>query len=235
MDQTQQRAQAATSYLKQPLTLGCDIQRAFHDWHWFQDNPDDQKMPAIQPINGLPTYSSPEEYQSIVASTPNSFSDIPPVLRHKEENVIVAIDPPLSSELSGDDDLKGTLYVLTRWDCFFIYFHFLHSTHLHSVLVFMSASGRGFQVEYPSITLHAVSRAGTRPCIYCQLDESTPGQNTDSEDTNMSELTIIPADPESCMFISYSRCEFSSDNIYFFLSSGSHLRSSIVLCIVTPR
>lgn len=70
-------------------------------------------MPAIQPINALPTYSSPEEYQSIVASTPRSFSDIPPVLRHKEENVTVAIDPPLSPGLSGDD-LKGTLYVLTR-------------------------------------------------------------------------------------------------------------------------
>ncbi len=70
-------------------------------------------MPAIQPINTLPAYSSPEEYQSIVASTPDSFSDIPPVLRHKEENVTVTVDPPLPPEFSGDE-LKGTLYVLTR-------------------------------------------------------------------------------------------------------------------------
>jgi len=146
-------------------------------------------MPAIQPINALPASCSPEEYDSIVASTPDSFSDIPPVLRHKEENVTVVIEPPLSPEFSVDD-LKGTLYVLT------------------SVLVFMSTSGRGFQVEYPSITLHAVSRAETGPCIYCQLDESTPGQSTEGEDTNMSEFSIIPANPGSleAIFEALSSC-----------------------------
>ena len=37
----------------------------------------------------------------------------------------------------------------------------------------MSKSGKGFQIEYPSITLHAVSKGDTSPSIYCQLDESS--------------------------------------------------------------
>ncbi len=65
----------------------------------------------------------------------------------------------------------------------------------------MSASGRGFQVEYPSITLHAVSRAESGPCIYCQLDESNPGQSAEGEDSKMSELSLIPTNPGSCTFI----------------------------------
>lgn len=67
----------------------------------------------------------------------------------------------------------------------------------------MATSGRGIQVEYPVITLHAVSRADSRPSIYCQLDESAgiaeqdvePGNEED--DTPMRELSIVPKDAES--------------------------------------
>lgn len=69
-------------------------------------------MPAIQPVTAVPVFVAQDEYASIVASTPNSFSDIPAVIKHKEENVTVAVDPSLPGLL--DDDLKGTLYVLTR-------------------------------------------------------------------------------------------------------------------------
>lgn len=69
-------------------------------------------MPAIQQITTLPAFVSQEEYASIVASTPNSFNDIPPVIQHREENVTIILDPPLP-EFSGDE-LKGSLYVLTR-------------------------------------------------------------------------------------------------------------------------
>ena len=63
----------------------------------------------------------------------------------------------------------------------------------------MSSTGRGFQVKYPAITLHAISR-GDRPSIYCQLDETDHGSPPDeaSEDaTEMRELTIVPQDPAS--------------------------------------
>ncbi|EKM78651.1 hypothetical protein AGABI1DRAFT_114261, partial [Agaricus bisporus var. burnettii JB137-S8] len=96
-------------------------------------------------ISSLPAFVSREQHTSIVASTPSSFNDIPPIVQHQEENVTVVLDPPLS-EFSGDD-LKGSLYVLT------------------SALVFFSIKGRGFQVEYPSITLHAVSRGESGPSI----------------------------------------------------------------------
>jgi hypothetical protein len=63
-----------------------------------------------------------------------------------------------------------------------------------SVLVFFSTTGRGFQVEYPSITLHAVSRTESGPCIYCQLDETPTGDRdeNDEDESPMRELKIIP-------------------------------------------
>ncbi|KZT06114.1 uncharacterized protein LAESUDRAFT_726336 [Laetiporus sulphureus 93-53] len=132
-------------------------------------------------ITTLPAFHTLEEHDNFVASTPASFSDIPPVLRHKEENVSVTIDPPLSG-FSSDDCAVGTLYVL------------------ESVLVFMSATGRGFQVEYPSITLHAISRAEAGPSIYCQLDQASSAHAEDQQEeelSSMSELFIVPKDPLS--------------------------------------
>jgi nucleotide-sensitive chloride channel 1A len=70
-----------------------------------------------------------------------------------------------------------------------------------SVLAFMSSTGVGFQIEYPAITLHAVSRGESGPSIYCQLDESfgqVNGANED-EDSEMRELTIVPKNSDSCM------------------------------------
>ncbi|KAJ4488070.1 regulator of volume decrease after cellular swelling-domain-containing protein [Lentinula aciculospora] len=105
-------------------------------------------------INSVPKFVSPEEHKTIVGSTPASFNDIPPVLRHKEESVSVTFEPPLDG-FSEDDAKEGVLYVL------------------ESVLIFMSKTGNGLQIEYPLITLHAVSRGDTPPSIYCQLDESS--------------------------------------------------------------
>ncbi|KAJ3735432.1 regulator of volume decrease after cellular swelling-domain-containing protein [Lentinula guzmanii] len=104
-------------------------------------------------IGAVPKFVSPEEHRNIVGSTPASFNDIPPVLRH-EEPVSVTFEPSLDG-FNEDDGKEGVLYVL------------------ESVLIFMSKTGKGFQIEYPSITLHAVSRGDTPPSIYCQLDESS--------------------------------------------------------------
>lgn len=67
----------------------------------------------------------------------------------------------------------------------------------------MSATGRGFQLEYPSITLHAISRGEQGPSIYCQLDdtvnaaENAKPQNDEEDVADMSELTILPKDPSA--------------------------------------
>ena len=76
-----------------------------------------------------------------------------------------------------------------------------------SVLVFISATGRGFQVEYPSITLHAISRTESGPFIYCQLDETTGGDQGDNggDDSPMRELKIVPERTEARKF-SLSLC-----------------------------
>ena len=70
-------------------------------------------MPSISIIDSLPNFVTSEQHPEQTGSTPASFADIPPVLRHKEENVNVNIDPPLS-ELSGEELSKGTLYVIER-------------------------------------------------------------------------------------------------------------------------
>ena len=68
----------------------------------------------------------------------------------------------------------------------------------------MSTTGVGFQIEYPAITLHAVSRGESGPSIYCQLDESfgqVDGGSSPNEDeeSEMRELTIVPKSSDSCM------------------------------------
>ncbi|EJF55842.1 hypothetical protein DICSQDRAFT_150737 [Dichomitus squalens LYAD-421 SS1] len=147
---------------------------------------------AIDLVTSLPTYISPEEHKNISASTPASFADIPPVLRHKEENVSVTLDPPLPG-FSSEDGANGALYVI------------------ESALVFLSSTGRGFQVDYPSITLHAISRAEAGPSIYCQLDEPAEADAPADEDedaSSMRELVIIPKNLSSLepIFESLSFC-----------------------------
>ncbi|KAJ7650641.1 regulator of volume decrease after cellular swelling-domain-containing protein [Roridomyces roridus] len=140
-------------------------------------------MPSVTLISAVPNFLSREEHVAVVAQTPVSFSDIPPVLRHKEENVSATLEPPLEG-FSTEDGNRGTLYVL------------------ESVLVFMSTTGRGFQIEYSAITLHAVSRGETGPSIYCQLDER------EGETDEMRELSIVPESAASLepIFEALSRC-----------------------------
>ncbi|KAE9399261.1 hypothetical protein BT96DRAFT_957291 [Gymnopus androsaceus JB14] len=132
-------------------------------------------MAAATLISSIPNFVSPEEHKTIVGSTPSSFSDIPPVLRHKEESVSVTLEPSLEG-FSEEDGKEGTLYVL------------------ESALIYMSKAGKGFQIEYPSITLHAVSRGDTHPSIYCQLDER---RGSREDDMDMRELSIVPTRVEA--------------------------------------
>lgn len=67
-------------------------------------------MPAVHLISTLPNFTSQDEHTTLVGSTPNSFNDIPPVIRHKEEGVSVILEPGLE----GFSNAQGTLYVLTR-------------------------------------------------------------------------------------------------------------------------
>ncbi|KAJ7646774.1 regulator of volume decrease after cellular swelling-domain-containing protein [Roridomyces roridus] len=139
-------------------------------------------------ISSIPSFVSREEHTTLASQTPASFADIPPVLRLKQEGVTVRFEPPLDG-FSEQDSAEGTLFVI------------------ESVLVFMSTTGRGWQIEYPSITLHAMSRGEAGPSIYCQLDESV-GSSNDDGDAEMRELSIIPMDATSLepIFDALSHC-----------------------------
>lgn len=65
-------------------------------------------------ITAVPDFVSPEEHRNIVASTPSSFSEIRPVLRHKQENVSVMSDPPLDA-FTPEDAASGVLYIIERY------------------------------------------------------------------------------------------------------------------------
>ncbi|KAG9082746.1 hypothetical protein FS749_006595 [Ceratobasidium sp. UAMH 11750] len=149
-------------------------------------------MPAVTPTTqpGPPRFITPEEHKQLTASTPISFGDIPPVLRHTQGDVQIVFDPPIHDLGSAD---KGTLYVI------------------ESALAFIWPSGAGFTIEYPRITLHAVSRGEAGPYVYCQLDESDPatgGAEDEDEESEMREMKIIPSDPASVepIFEALSQC-----------------------------
>ena len=71
-------------------------------------------MPSVALIQAVPKFVSEQEYQSLIASTPSSFNDLPPVVKRQEENVSVVLDPPVDG-FSAEDAAKGTLLVLTRY------------------------------------------------------------------------------------------------------------------------
>ncbi|KAF8313689.1 hypothetical protein DL93DRAFT_2081022 [Clavulina sp. PMI_390] len=130
----------------------------------------------IIPISEPPKSLSLEEHHRLIQTTPSSFEDLPPVLRSKTENVAVEFDPS-EEQFTSEDLSKGTLYVT------------------EGVLAFVSASSsKGFQVLYPSITIHAVSRSGERAMIYCQLEQASAAETADDENIDVIELKIFPSE-----------------------------------------
>jgi nucleotide-sensitive chloride channel 1A len=64
-------------------------------------------MPGVALISSLPAFY----FQDAVDSTPKSFSDMPVVLKHQENNVRITLEPALEGYQSA---VQGTLYILTR-------------------------------------------------------------------------------------------------------------------------
>jgi nucleotide-sensitive chloride channel 1A len=142
-------------------------------------------MPSVSPVSAVPSFVTPAEHVGLTGSTPSSFDSIPPILRYKKEKVSAVFDP----SLDWFQDTRGMLYVIERWVmsnsiCGWI------KARYDSVLVFMSDDGHGFEIKYPAITLHAVSREQSGPCIYLQLNESEGAE--DGEDDGMRELRLVP-------------------------------------------
>ncbi|KAH9029880.1 regulator of volume decrease after cellular swelling-domain-containing protein [Lactarius pseudohatsudake] len=138
-------------------------------------------MTAVTFVDAIPNHISVEEHRILTGATPASFADIPPVLRHKVQDVSVAFDPPIAG-FSEEDSAHGTLYII------------------ESVLAYQSsATGRVFQIEYPSITLHAISRGESGPFVYCQLDDfpATVADGDENAEPCTRELNLIPQPSDS--------------------------------------
>jgi nucleotide-sensitive chloride channel 1A len=93
-----------------------------------------------------------------------------------------------------------------------------HELPLCSALAFMPSTGsQGFQIPYPAITLHAISRTETGPSIYCQLDDqydpakvNGTDEAEDDEAGEIRELTIVPSDStlrKSCLIMGAARAD----------------------------
>lgn len=120
-------------------------------------------------------------------------------IRHTQPNTLAHVQ---ASDLG-----KGTLYIA------------------ESRVSWVSDAGQGFSLEYPAISLHAVSRdVSTYPhdCLYllldARIDELTTGQpvehavneNEDEDDrVDVTEIRFIPEDATTleCMFRSMSECQ----------------------------
>jgi len=63
-------------------------------------------------IDAPPACTSPEQHRQLTSATPDSFDSIPPVLRHKEDGVLLNLDPPLEGVTS--ENAQGTLYVTEK-------------------------------------------------------------------------------------------------------------------------
>ncbi|KAM0754202.1 hypothetical protein T439DRAFT_323077 [Meredithblackwellia eburnea MCA 4105] len=141
-----------------------------------------------------PPVLTSEELNTLSQSTPSTFNDIPPLLRHQQEAVTVSIDPPFQDYAGG----KGTLFVTED-----------------SLSFFDSTAQKGIQIPYPHITLHAISRAPISdssnggPCIYCQVDEAEESaEEIEGEEFVSREVICVPEDEATLdkIFSTLSAC-----------------------------
>ena len=117
-------------------------------------------------------------------------------LRHTQENTSARVN---------DADLgSGTLYIA------------------ESSVTWLNEEGQGFLLEYPSISLHAVSRDLTsfpRPCLYVMVDgkldmnedviSSDDDDVTNDPEPSITEIRFVPANPDSldAVFSAMSDCQ----------------------------
>ncbi|KAJ7039551.1 hypothetical protein C8F04DRAFT_1085660 [Mycena alexandri] len=126
------------------------------------------KMPSATVITNSTT--------TIAAETPISFTDIPPVLRHKEDNVSATLDPPLEG-FSAQDGTQGTLYIIERFvSCLLVFSH--HQTIQSSVL--MSDMRELSIVPQSAASLEPIFEALSR-CAALHPDKATASDEEDMD------------------------------------------------------
>ncbi|WFD30886.1 hypothetical protein MSPP1_001910 [Malassezia sp. CBS 17886] len=167
-------------------------------------------MPLVS-VAAPPAYATAEEPQD--ATTPASFRDVLPKLVLHLDGIAVRLRPVDDALRTSDDGdafcETGQLWLTEK-----------------NVSFLQEDGARGFQVDYPSVALHATSRSVpaevialgsqeapfyTEACVYCQLDdhpELDDAEGDEDSDASARELWIVTRSDESlnALFDGLSYC-----------------------------
>lgn len=149
-------------------------------------------MPLVA-VSEPPSVAAADE-PGVYESTPKSLKEIPPRLVSHMDPVHLCMRPVPPVLQERDIDTLASVGALWLTEERF---------------TFLPRKGKGFQVDYPSIALHAVSRSvpkyathddfGAEMCLYCQLDDH-PERDEEEEEEVVRELWILTRDAASCTF-----------------------------------
>ncbi|CAD6886454.1 unnamed protein product [Tilletia controversa] len=134
-------------------------------------------------ISEPPRFIRPDADAPTERATPGTFVGLAPTLRTLLESATALLDPglppPSSAEAQGGAypqwQAQGSLYVTND-----------------SLSFLDPASSKGFSVDFPTVSLHAISRSipeglqalaeasGSTACLYCQLDDNA-GKNDEND------------------------------------------------------
>jgi len=121
----------------------------------------------------MPPVFLKEDHRS---TTKTASEDPTPILAFDEK---IVYQEPATQAFFGErkTEGKGVLYITTK-----------------NVIWLSNEDGnKGFSIDYPFLTMHAVSRDLSSfriPCIYCQLDQ----EEEEEEEEEWSEVRFVPAD-----------------------------------------
>ncbi|KAE8213067.1 hypothetical protein CF327_g3367 [Tilletia walkeri] len=144
-------------------------------------------------ITEPPRFVRPDSDEPTERATPGTFVGLPPTLRTLLEGATALLDPGLSDPSAQTQTgafpqwkAQGNLYVTND-----------------SLSFLDPTSNKGFSVDFPTISLHAISRSipeaiqaiaqasGSTACLYCQLDD-----NAGKDDENDANAAYGSGDAE---------------------------------------
>jgi nucleotide-sensitive chloride channel 1A len=158
---------------------------------------------GLETTTNPPTTVSREEHTTLTSSTPQSFGDIPPILRFEDNVEITLSQGEGSSPVSIEGRTGGKLWVTEQYVPFYHSFLTQGGSSWNREVVFIPSIGTGFKLNYQSLTLHALTPASAEleAHLYCQIDDSPAspvGGGDEDEYGEMRELRVFIQD-DKCM------------------------------------
>jgi hypothetical protein len=111
----------------------------------------------LSPLTSPPPCISPAEHVALTSATPSSFTDIPPVVRWSDEDVMISLASDSPHWSGWPARASGTLWVTEAFALQFFAKDFAHEGEQGSLF---STKGRGAGMD---ITLHRLDAPRPRP------------------------------------------------------------------------